>query len=108
MDSNPRSFYPDPSVSAAFRTSVAAYLHPYSAQICTLPQRKSCKIEPAASGENSPHGLPNAPWVQASTNPYFGRRDVRPEDFGSNPVRKRDIGDDRPASRSSTRVQSYA
>jgi hypothetical protein len=35
----PSVFYPDSSVSAAFRASVAAYLHPYNALLCTPRSR---------------------------------------------------------------------
>ena len=39
----PSAFYPESSVSAAFRTSVAANLHPYNALLCTSGQR-TCAV----------------------------------------------------------------
>src|SRR5215813_10234861 len=38
----PSAFYPESNVSAASRASVAAILHPYSAQICTPVSTQSC------------------------------------------------------------------
>ena len=37
----PSAFYPESSVSAALRASVAAYLHPHSALLCTPTSTES-------------------------------------------------------------------
>jgi hypothetical protein len=50
----PSALCPESSVSAGLAPSVAANLHPIMHSFAPLPQRKSCKIEPAASGENVP------------------------------------------------------
>ena len=67
MDSNPRPF---PRIPAFLRLSeprLQPICTPKVHQFAPLPQRKSCKIEgtfsPPAAGS---HGLPNAPWMQAS------------------------------------------
>jgi hypothetical protein len=41
----PSAFCPESSGSAAFRASVAANLHPYSAQICTPVSTESCDLK---------------------------------------------------------------
>jgi hypothetical protein len=40
----PSTFYPESSVSAAFRASVAANLHPYPAPLCTPSSRQSYNL----------------------------------------------------------------
>ena len=41
----PSALCSESSVSAAFRASVAANLHPYSAQICTPASTESCNLK---------------------------------------------------------------
>jgi hypothetical protein len=71
----PSAFCPESSVSATFRASVAANLHPYNAQFCTPASTEIPQNRAAASWRKCPRmACRNAPWVQASANCQMSRR----------------------------------
>jgi len=54
LDSNPRPFTRNPAVLRVLHPRLQPICTPIMHSFAPLPQRKSCKIEPAASGENVP------------------------------------------------------